>query len=158
MIGRCGWIGAAMLLLSAAPATAQDRHEGYYYPPPQSAETYTARVTTLPDSGRARRIGFVTVLTQQLLAARYAPTYAIFAKGAEAEKLIIVGLADGQLNSLYRARALFATLTAVARLTQFFRDNTLADEATFFDLLKLLGFSQVTITDGASFAHQVLIE
>ena len=46
----------------------------------------------------------------------------------------------------------------MARVTPFFRENTLAEQATFFDLLKLLGFSQVTITDGDAFAHQVLIE
>jgi hypothetical protein len=89
---------------------------------------------------------------------KYAPTYAIFAKGDDAEKLIIVGLMDGQLDTVYRARALFATLTAVARTTPLFQDLPDADRMTFFDLLKLLGFEQVTITDGAGFAHQVFIE
>ncbi len=82
----------------------------------------------------------------------------MFAKGDDADKLIIVGLIDGQMNTIYRARALFATLTAVSRLTPFFRDNAPAVEATFFDLLKLLGFKQLTITDGVAFTHQVLIE
>ena len=149
---------ALVFLWMLAPAAAEDRHEGYYYPKPQTVETYTARVAALPDSDRTRRIGFVTGLTQQLLGARYAPSYAVFAKGEEAEKMIIVGLVDGELDTLYRARALLANLTAVARVTPFFRENTLAEQATFFDLLKLLGFVQVTITDGDTFAHQVLIE
>jgi len=149
---------ALVFLWLLAPAAAEDRHEGYYYPKPQTVETYTARVATLADSDRTRRIGFVTGLTQQLLGGRFAPNYAVFAKGEDAEKLIIVGLVDGELDTLYRARALFANLTAVARVTPFFRENTLAEQATFFDLLKLLGFIQVTITDGDAFAHQVLIE
>lgn len=160
-----GWrlvpAAAAVLLLVAGDVAAQEgesRHEGYYYPKPAQVETYAARVGTLPDSDRLRRLGFVTGLTQQLTDARYAPSYAIFAKGDEAEKMIIVGLVDGQLNTIYRVRALLANFTALARLTPFFRENTVPDRATFFDLLKLLGFTQITITDGVAFAHQVLIE
>ena len=152
--------GMLLLLVGSVPALAQedDRHVGYYYPEPQTTETYVARVTALPDSDRNRRIAFVTGLTKQMLAGQYEPTYAVFAKGDEAEKLIIVGLVDGQLNTLYRARALLAELTAVARLTPFFQQNTLAEQATFIDLLKLLGFVQLTISDGDKFAHQITIQ
>src|SRR5690606_34136423 len=106
---RAVMLGAALSLIVGAgtPAFADDsHHEGYYYPPPTTTETYTARVVTLPDSNRERRIGFVTGMTQQLLGGKYAPSYAVFAKGDEAEKLIIVGLVDGELNSVYRMRAL----------------------------------------------------
>ncbi|MCE7897559.1 MAG: hypothetical protein DYH19_12425, partial [Gammaproteobacteria bacterium PRO8] len=89
---------------------------------------------------------------------QYAPPYAVFAKGNDSEKLIIVGLRDGELNTIYRARALLATFTAVARATSFFQQNTQPDEATFLDLLKLLGFRQVTISDGHDFAHQIIID
>ena len=150
-------LGAAMLAVAAA-AHAEDRHAGYYYPPPTSSETYEARALTLADSDRARRIGFVTLLTKQLLAQPYAPEFAVFAKGEQAEKLIIVGLQDGRLNTLYRARGLFANLTAVARDSELFRDYGVEDVFTFFDLCKLLGFEQITVTDGRDFAHQVLIK
>lgn len=152
-------LAAAMLVAGPAIAeNADDRHEGYYYPPPGEIETYTARVEALPDSDRQRRIGFVVGLTRELLNQRYAAYYAVFAKGDDAEKLIIVGLVDGQLNTIYRARALFATLTSVARVTPFFQENALVDNATFFDLLKLLGFEQVTISDGVAFSHQVMLQ
>jgi hypothetical protein len=155
-------LGSALVLGGGAilPAAGQeaDRHEGYYYPAPQTTESYTARVVTLSESSRERRIGFVTGLTQQLLGGDYAPSYAIFAKGEEAEKLIIVGLVDGELNTIYRMRALLANLTAVSRVTPFFRENTLPEYATFFDLLKLLGFQQLTVTDGVALTHQVTIE
>ena len=135
-----------------------DEHAGYYYPKPQSLEHYTSSAPTLPDSDKVRRQAFVIGLTKQLLGGQYAPSYAIFAKGNQSDKLIIVGLADGQLDTIYRARALLATLTSVARATNFFQQTTHPEEATFFDLLKLLGFRRITLTDGKVFSHQVLID
>jgi hypothetical protein len=46
----------------------------------------------------------------------------------------------------------------VARLSPIFQETPDSDRMTFFDLLKLLGFEQVTISDGVGFAHQVFIE
>jgi hypothetical protein len=135
-----------------------DHHEGYYYPKPGSFEHYPARVYTLPESDRVRRQAFIIGLTKQLIGGQYAPSYAIFAKGNASDKLIIVALADGQINTIYRARALLATFTSVARSTSFFQQNTQPDEATFLDLLKLLGFKRVTVSDGREFAHQIIID
>lgn len=135
-----------------------DHHEGYYYPTPQTVEHYSSRVVTLPDSDKIRRQGFVIGMARQLVSAQYAPDYAIFAKGDEGQKLIITGLRDGSLDTIFRARALFASLTLIARSTPFFQKNTQPEEATFFDLLKLLGFTQVTISDGKQFCHQVIID
>ena len=152
---------ALALVLTATilwPALADDTQTGYYYPRPKSTETYQARVATLPDSDRNRRIGFVTGLAKEIASKPYAAGYLMFAKGDEADKLIIVGMNDGELSTVYRARALLATLTASARTTQFFQQNAIAEYATFLDFLKLLGFKQVTITDGVAFAHQIKIE
>jgi hypothetical protein len=155
-------IFAALALVLAAtivrPALADDTQAGYYYPKPKSTETYQARVATLPDSDRSRRVGFVTGLAKEIASKPYPPGYLVFAKGDEADKLIIVGMTDGELSTIYRARALLATLTASARATQFFQQNAIADYATFLDFLKLLGFKQITITDGVAFAHQIKIE
>ncbi len=133
-------------------------HEGYYYPKPQTLEHYVSSAITLPESDKIRRQSFVIGMTKQLLDGKYAPSFAIFAKGGQSEKLIIVGMIDGQLNTIYRARALLAQLTAVARSTPFFQQNTQPEEATFFDFMKLLGFHQITITDGRAFAHQVIVD
>jgi hypothetical protein len=136
----------------------QSGHEGYYYPKPQTLEHYVSSAITLGDSDKVRRQGFVIGMTKQLLDGKYAPGFAIFAKGAQSEKLIIVGMVDGQLNTVYRARALLAELTAVARSTPFFQQNTQPEQSTFFDFMKLLGFHQITITDGRAFAHQVIVD
>ncbi len=146
------------VLLAASPGRADDKYSGYYYPPPGDVETYQARVKPLADAKREQRIAFVTGVTQQLISGKYPPTFAIFAKGDDADKLMIVALQDGQINTLYRARALLANLTALSRLTPFFRENAIADQGTFFDLLKLLGFTLVTISDGDKFSHQVKLE
>ena len=151
-------LAAGLVVLAAGATAAADRHAGYYYPSPQTHETYQARAETLPDSDRRRRIGFVTAMTTQMLANPYPPPCAVFAKGDEAEKLIIVSLHEDGYNTLYRARALLAMLTATARITPFFQQNAVADYFTFLDLAKLLGFVRITISDGDRFAHQITIE
>jgi hypothetical protein len=104
------------------------------------------------------RIGFVTGITNDQFNKPYAPTVAIFAKGDQAEKLIIVALEDGRLDTIYRARAVFANMTAAARLLPAFAQMGVADYFTFFDLAKMLGFKQITISNGRDFAHQVLLK
>ena len=49
-------------------------------------------------------------------------------------------------------------LTSVSRTTTYIVDLGLADFLIFFDLLKLLGFKQVTISDGDRFSRQVLLK
>ncbi len=147
----------AGLLAAAGPAAAEDRHEGFYYPELTSSEVYQARALSVPDSNRKSRVAFVTGITNEQNKAPYPPQAAIFAKGSEAEKLIIVALEDGRIDTIYRARAIFAQMTAVARLLPVFSQLGVEDYFTFFDLAKMLGFTQITISNGRDFAHQVII-
>jgi hypothetical protein len=64
---------------------------------------------------------------------------------------------EDRLGTIYRVRALLATLTASARMTPIFRENGVEDLLTFLDLLKMLGFKQITVSDGDKFAHQILL-
>ncbi len=157
---RIGPLAVAVALGFGMPALAAgDRHANYYYPAPTSRETYAARVDTLPEANRHARIAFVTNITNGMLTKKpYPPPFAIFAKGTDAQKLIIIGLYDNTLNTIYRARALLAQLTATARVTPLFRERFSGDNLTFLDLCKLLGFRLLTISDGKSFAHQIVIE
>ena len=145
--------------LNALPAQAQTdvRHAGYYYPEPATTEVYEARAFTLPEASRKVRIAFVTGITNEQNKAPYPPTAAMFAKGSEAEKLIIVALDDGRIDTIYRARAVFAQMTAVARLLPVFTEIGVDDVYTFFDLVKMLGFEQITVSNGREFAHQIFI-
>ncbi len=159
------WFAAILLALAgmgaivAVPARADDdRRAGYYYPEPKSSEVYIARATTLQQASRSTRIGFLTGLTNKQLAAPYPPQFAAFAKGDDADRMIIVALADGQFSTLYRARALLAQLTAMMRGTDLFRQMGVEDFFTFFDMAKMFGFKEIVVSDGESFAHRIEIE
>jgi hypothetical protein len=151
------WIALATFP-AVTGAWAGDRHAGYYYPEPSSREVYQARSQTLPNADRATRIGFVTGIAKHISEQPYPPQAVMFAKGAEAEKLIIVALVDGRIDTLYRARAVLANMTAAARMLPAFQEMGVQDTFTFLDLAKMLGFKQITISDGRDFAHQLTIE
>ncbi len=154
-------LAACILALAAPPTTAaetDDSHAGYYYPEPTSVEVYEARAKPLKEADRRRRIGFVVSVVNDTLARPYSPPVSVFAKGGEAEKLIIVSNVAGRLDTLYRVRAYLATLTSSARVTPIFRQLQVEDWFTFLDLAKLLGFKQITISDGEDFAHQIILK
>jgi hypothetical protein len=143
---------------AAAATPGEDRYVGYYYPKPSSTELFESQMQPIAGIDRPQRIQFVTVVSQGTIQSAYRVPYAVFAKGEKADKLIIVGMQAGELNSIYRMRALLANLTTMSRLSPFFQEKTVAEDATFFDLMKLMGFTQVTITDGEKTTHQVTIK
>jgi opacity protein-like surface antigen len=139
-------------------AAGEDRYVGYYYPKPTATETFESTMQTIAGAERAQRIQFVTVVSQGTIQSAYRVPYAVFAKGEKGDRLIIVGMQQGELNTVYRMRALLANMTTMSRLSPFFQERTVAEDATFFDLLKLLGFREVTITDGEKTTLQVTIK
>jgi hypothetical protein len=143
---------------AAKPAATEDRYIGYYYPKPTSTETYESSMQTIAGTDRPQRVQFVTVVSQGTIQSSYRVPYAVFTKGEKADKLIIVGLAPGEFGTIYRMRALLANMTTMSRMSPFFQERTVAEDATFFDLMKLLGFTTVTITDGDKVTHQVTIK
>src|SRR5476651_1567783 len=149
---------AAPAAKPAAPSTSDERYSGYYYPKPSSTETFSSQLQTIAGVDRQQRIQFVTVVSQGTLQSNYRVPYAVFAKGDKADHLIVVGLQSGELNTIYRVRALLSNMTTMSRTSPFFQEHTVAEDATFFDLLKILGFTDVTVTDGDKFAHQVTIK
>ena len=136
----------------------EDRYVGYYYPKPTATETYTSPMQTIAGAERAQRVQFATVVSQGTIQSAYRVPYSVFVKGEKADKMIIVGLQPGEMSTIFRARAILANMTTMSRLSPFFQERTIAEDANFFDLLKLLGFQQVTISDGDKFTHQVNIK
>ncbi len=137
---------------------AADRHLGYYYPEPKSEETYQAPLPVLQGVSRFSRVGFVTSLDQLQKQKPYPPTYHMFAKGGDAEKLIIVATEEGRYNTLFRLRGLLASMTADARTSPLFSKLGHVEQLNFFDLLKMVGFKKLTVTNGHDVAHKVIIE
>ena len=155
-VATSGW---AQTATPAKPAVAaEDRYVGYYYPKPTSTETFESQLQTIPGVDRPQRVQFTTVIAQGTLQAPYRVPYAVFAKGERADRLIIVAIQPGELGTIYRMRALLANMTTMSRLSPFFQERTVAEDATFFDLLKMLGFRDLTITDGDKLTHQVTIK
>ncbi len=159
-------LALAMAVLAASgPAVAQDkpaqdkpdRYVGYYYPKPAAIETYQARAAVLPGANRKRRIAFIVAVVNERLKRPYPPSYSLFPKGGRAHKLIIVSNLPGRLNTIYRVRALLATMTSVARTLTIFRKHSVENDFTFLDLAKMLGFESVTLSDGESFTHQIIL-
>jgi hypothetical protein len=108
-----------------------DRREHFYCPEAVSRETYVTRVVTLSQATREPSIGFVTGMTEQELRVPFPPQFAIFAKGDEAQKLIVVALNDTPIGTVFRARKLLAQLTAQVRTMQFFQELGVADFFAF---------------------------
>jgi hypothetical protein len=149
-------LAAAMALGGFCAQAQAPEREGYYYPPIGSTEVFARALAESVEGDRLTRIGFVTQFTTQQLAAPYPPRFALFAKGADADEMIIVALDDEIFVTLQRARGVMAQLSAPARATEFFARRRQSDQATFYDMLKVMGFASLTISDGRSWSHQVL--
>ena len=146
---------AVILMLSAAAAGANDDEEGYYYPPVGSSEVFDRTLANLPPAGPGVRVGFVTGVARRQAEQAHAPRFALVVKGNDKAELIITALDDAVFRTLYRARAVMAQFSASARTTEFFVVNELSEIATFYDMLKMLGFRTLTLTDGDTWSHRV---
>lgn len=136
-----------------------DIHAEYYYPDPRSTENYIAQTAMLTQINYRQRIQFVTdFMNQMVVKNHYPPQFAIFTQGDNAKKMIITSLGADRYDTVYRMRGLIEILTARARVSEFFQRYDVADVLTFLDLLKLLGFEQLVVTDGDKFAHRIVIE
>ncbi|WP_147108526.1 hypothetical protein [Tateyamaria sp. syn59] len=145
---------AALVFVTTA-AHAQERYEGYYYPDVTSTEDFTRVIRQAPQSSKGVRVEFVTNLTVAQLAAPESPRFVFFAKGEDAKHLNVIALDDDVFSTLFRARAVLAQMTSNMRNNDFFRAQELQFVATFFDLLQLMEFDTLVISDGETWAHQV---
>ncbi len=148
---------AAIIAASLGGAAGAAGRDSYYYPPVNSEEVFARELADAPPADRTVRVGFTTHITKAQLAAPESPRFVIFAKGDEAQHMIIIALDDEVFKTIYRARAVLAQLTSNARGAELFI-NEIRDDATWFDLAKLLGFDDMVISDGATWSHRVVFE
>lgn len=146
---------AAAGILAPQAATADDKYAGYYYPEVATAETFGRKLVPSPPANKALRVGFVTTVTKAQLAAPESPRFVLFAKGDESEHLIMVALDDQIFKTPYRARALLAQMTSNLRGTEFFTSQNLQTAGTFFDMLQIMNFESLVISDGEKWSHRV---
>ena len=145
----------AALTFSTVTADAQERYEGYYYPEVTSQEQFSRVIRQGPASNKGVRVEFVTNLTAAQLASPESPRFVFFAKGADAKHLNIIALDDDVFSTIYRARAVMAQMTSNMRNNDFFRAQGLEYVATFYDLLQIMEFDTLVISDGETWSHQV---
>ena len=69
-----------------------------------------------------------------------------------------MGIGSNGFRGIYQARAVLAQMTSIARTSPIFRENNVQDMFTFLDLARMLGFEELTISDGQSFAHRIAIK
>ncbi|MEO0746454.1 MAG: hypothetical protein AAFY49_14005, partial [Pseudomonadota bacterium] len=62
---------------------------------------------------------------------------------------------DDVFSTIYRARAVMAQMTSNMRSNEFFRSQGLEYVATFYDLLQIMEFDTLVISDGETWSHQV---
>lgn len=150
---------AASVLLSIGlfgSACLADTRAGYYYPDVTTREEFQIRLgEDTSSSSNDDRIEFVTELAARQRARNYPPRITIFTKGHDARKLIVVAMDNEVFETLYRARAVLAELTSEARATPMLRDRNMQTLVTFFDVLTMLGFKEVTLSDGKAWTHQI---
>ena len=146
---------AACLIVLAGIASAQDKYVGYYYPEIGSEETFSRVIANAPSAGKDVRVNFVTTVTKAQLEAPESPRFVLFTKGGKSDTLIMIALDDEIFKTLYRARALMAQLTSNIRGTAFFRQQNLDVTGTFYDMLQLMSFKRLVISDGENWSHQV---
>ncbi|MEO0764373.1 MAG: hypothetical protein AAFY75_00025 [Pseudomonadota bacterium] len=151
-------LAAMAVAMLATMATANERYAGYYYPEISSAETFTRVIRNGPPSSKDVRVGFVTNLTASQLAAPESPRFVFFAKGSDSKHLNVIALDDDVFSTIYRARAVLAQMTSNMRNNEFFRQQNLETVATFYDLLQIMEFETLVISDGETWAHQVTFE
>ncbi len=142
-------------LIFAGAVAAEDRYVGYYYPDITSEETFDRVIRASEGAGKAVRLDFINVLTTAQLEAPESPRFVFFAKGSDAGTLILTALDDDIFSSIYRARAIMAQLTVSVRKGGFFQQEDLQYVATFYDLLQLMQFDEMIITDGGTWSHRV---
>ncbi len=150
-------IAASLAATSLGGAAWAAERDSYYYPPVNSEEVFARQLAAVPLADRTVRVGFVTQITKAQLAAPESPRFVIFAKGDEAQHMIIIALDDEVFKTICRARAVLAQLTSNVRGADLFVNN-IQDQATWFDLAKMLGFEDMVISDGATWSHRVIFE
>ena len=145
-------------VLAGAGAHASERYDGYYYPENLTEEHYVSQAHKIPTATRESRLAFVSGVALSVSERPYPPQRAMFAKGDNAQKLIVVSLYDNHMTTLAQARAVLALMTGIARTTKILRDLQVESVFNFLDFCKMLGFTELTISDGRTYAHRFVLE
>lgn len=146
-----------LIFASVAHANVYETSDGYYYPQITSTEEFDRVLVQTPDPAKDVRIDFVNSVTKASVESQSAPQFVFFAKGEFAQKLYIIAVNDEVFKTIYRARAVLARTTSILRSGNFLAKQDLQSIGTFFDLLQIMHFKTLVISDGETWAHKVTL-
>lgn len=132
---------------------------GYLYPAPNGSEVVSSIVAdTLETPPFEVRVQLVTRLTQLLGARPYPPLALPATEGDDQTTLVFLDSGGLDVSTPYEARAMVAQMSAAVRNNPLFEQYGVENYARIFDLLKIVGFERVVITNGDDFAYMFIIE
>jgi len=129
----------------------------HYYSSPTVTETYAPSTSALVDANERQRNRLVAGIVNALLVRPHPLSFALFSIGEGATELVLVSRREGQFDTPYRARAMLEVMNVLTHSSRFVSSLGLDDSVGFLDMLHMLGFTGVTISDGASYTHHFMI-
>ena len=144
-----------VIWLNIQTVSGTDRAINYYYPASNNIETYKGRMRVNIDTSRPLRENIINLISKEFLNKLYPGKVVIFSKDKRVEKIIIVSLVEGYLDTTYRARAFLEAMAPVVRRSPLLKDIKRELNANLFDLLKISGFKKIIVSDGKKFSYQV---
>ena len=132
---------------------------GYqFYPTPKGIENYKSRRRVLSNTQNKTRIVFVNNILRSFFQRGAQERVLVFAKGKNAENMIIMDSVDGNLSTIFKVRAFIEVLPVLLRNTPIYRKFKNNEIPPFLDLAKMNGFKTVTFTDGDKYSYKFILK
>ncbi len=142
------------LLLSSA-VMAEDR---LYFPKPSVTRTVIAQSGLIQEASPLNRQNLADFMNVEISNRPYPPHMSVQVLGVKGEALLITAHQNDFINSTYRAEAAMARFSSLTRTMPVFVQSGIGPYVNFTDMLAMLGFKALILSDGVAFAYQVNIQ
>ena len=133
-----------------------DGHQ--FYPTPKVIENYKSRRRVLTSTQNKTRIAFVNNILRAFIHRDAKERVFVFAKGKNAENMIIMDSVNGNLNTIFKVRAFIEVLPVLLRNSPIYRKFKNSEIPPFLDLAKMNGFKTVIFTDGDKYSFRFILK
>jgi hypothetical protein len=129
-----------------------------FYPTPKVIENYKSRRRVLTGTQNKTRIAFANNILRAFIHRDVKERVFVFAKGKNAENMIIMDSVNGNLNTIFKVRAFIEVLPVLLRNTPIYRKFKNSEIPPFLDLAKMNGFKTVIFTDGDKYSFRFILK
>ena len=129
-----------------------------FYPTPKVIENYKSRRRVLTSTQNKTRIAFVNNILRAFIHRDAKERVFVFAKGKNAENMIIMDSVNGNLNTIFKVRAFIEVLPVLLRNSPIYRKFKNSEIPPFLDLAKMNGFKTITFTDGDKYSFRFILK